>query len=157
MTESADQDLAEEATRLFPIIIRLLKATMVGPCDITNVPYGQIRVLAHLHQYGRSTVSEVAAGLGVSLATASELADRQVETGWIERSQNPADRRQVLLALAPHAADIFEQIHATRRKYFSEALNRLEPADRTAFVRGLRALVESLEESVQQLEGSSVR
>jgi DNA-binding MarR family transcriptional regulator len=157
LSSTVNQELVEEANRLLPTVTRLLKATMVVPCDITNVPYGQIRVLSHLYQHGHCTVSEVAAGLGVSLATASELADRQVETGWIERSHNPADRRQVILTLSPDATEIFSQIDATRRKQISEALARLEAEDRPAFVRGLRALVQSLEESVKQAELSLVQ
>jgi len=145
--ELNQQVFAEETMRLLPTLVRLLKSTMNDQCDMTNIPYGQIRVLSHLHQYERSTVGEVAAGIGVSLATASELIDRQVETGWIERGVNPADRRQVILTLAPHARGVFQKVHELRTAQINAAFGRLAPDDRSAFVRGLRALVDSLNES----------
>src|SRR5262245_16680036 len=135
LTTIDDNALVEEASRLLPTVMRLLKSTMVGSCgDITNVPYGQLGALAHLYQNGKSTVSEVAGGLGVSLATASELVDRQVETGWIERNHNPADRRKVLLNLSDEATQIFAEIHEQRRQQLAAALDKLEPSDRPAFV-----------------------
>lgn len=155
MSEFDDVVLAEEATRLLPAMVRLLKTTLVGRCDISNIPFGQLRALSHLYQHDRSTVGEVAAGLGVSLATASELLDRLVDAGWVERGVNPADRRQVLINLAPHAVELFHEVHEMRRTQIGSALSRLDPDDRPAFIRGLRALVESLEESVRAAEGAS--
>ncbi len=152
MQDESQRDLAEETMRLLPALVRLLKTTMADQCDMANIPYGQLRVLSHLYQNEGSTVGEVASGLGVSLATASELIDRQVETGWIERSVNPADRRQVILNLSETAADVFRKLHEQRTAQIHCAFERLSPDDRSAFVRGLGALVSSLEESLPSRE-----
>jgi DNA-binding MarR family transcriptional regulator len=142
------RELVEEAIELLPSLGRLLKSTLCIPAEETSVPFGQIRVIALLNQSGRSTVGQVAAGIGVSLATASELVDRLVEDGWLERGVNPADRRQVHLWLTPKAVAISDKLHNARRAQMASAFERLDPEDRPAFVRGLRALVDALEESV---------
>ncbi len=147
MGDRSRQDLAEETARLLPALVRNLKTTLTEQCDMTNIPYGQLRVLSHLYQHERSTVGEVAAGIGVSLATASELIDRQVETGWIERGVNPADRRQVILTLSPEATAVFQKLHENRTSQIRGAFARLTLEDQNAFVRGLRELVNSLEET----------
>jgi DNA-binding MarR family transcriptional regulator len=133
------RELVEEAIELLPSLGRLLKSTLCIPAEETSVPFGQIRVIALLNQSGRSTVGQVAAGIGVSLATASEL---------VERGVNPADRRQVHLWLTPKAVAISDKLRNARRAQMASAFERLDPEDRPAFVRGLRALVDALEESV---------
>lgn len=60
------------------------------------------------------TVSELAKRRNVSMQSASALAQRLVERGWIERTPDPDDRRQVRLELTPegleHAQATFDQI-----------------------------------------------
>src|SRR4051794_9320263 len=84
MDDTTQRELTEEAIELLPQLVRLHKATLAMPCEVATVPYGQMRIMAHLYHSGRSTVGQVAAGIGVSLATASELVDRLVEHGWVE-------------------------------------------------------------------------
>src|SRR5688572_14359869 len=97
------------------------------------IPLGQARATSFLYQHGRSSVGEVANGIGVSLATASELLDKLVDAGWAERGVNPADRRQVHLWLTPRANQFGDQLHAARRAQMSATLQKLAPADRPAF------------------------
>jgi DNA-binding MarR family transcriptional regulator len=148
MQDIRQPELVDEAIEILPSLVRLLKSTLCFPTEVNAVPFGQIRVIALLNHSGRSTVGQVAAGIGVSLATASELVDKLADDGWIERGVNPADRRQVLLWLTPKATAISDKIHEMRRVQMTSAFDRLVPDDRPAFVRGLRALVEALEEPV---------
>ena len=157
MRQRSEQVLAEETARLLPALVRILKTTLTDQCDMTNITYGQLRVLSHLYQNERSTVGEVASGIGVSLATASELIDRQVETGWIERGVNPADRRQVILTLSPEATGVFQKLHEIRTAQIRGAFARLTSDEQQAFVRGLRELVNSLEETGKPQELSFAR
>lgn len=147
MQDIRQRELAEEAIELLPSLVRLLKTTLCFPTEVAAVPFGHIRVFSLLYHSGRSTVGQVAAGIGVSLATASELIDKLVDDGWIERGVNPADRRQVHLWLTPKAVAISDKIHDMRRAQMTSAFDRLAPEDRPAFVRGLRALIEALEET----------
>ncbi len=154
MEDIRQRELVEEAIELLPALVRLFKSSLCLPGEVASIPFGQIRVMSHLYHHGRSTVSEVANGIGVSLATASELVDRLVESGWVERRPNPADRRQVHLWLTEQAIAIGDQIHDVRRRQMASAFARLAPDDRQAFVRGLRALVAALEESAPSAGGA---
>lgn len=141
-----ERELTEEAIELLPTLLRLYKSSICVPGELTSVPFGQIRIMSHLYQHGRSSVSEVAGGIGVSLATASELVDRLVENGWVEKRPNPADRRQVQLWLSDHAVAVCDRLHDVRRAQVTAAFSRLSVEERAAFVRGLRFLVEALHE-----------
>lgn len=141
-----ERELTEEAIELLPTLLRLYKSSICVPGELAAIPFGQIRIMSHLYQHGRSSVSEVAGGIGVSLATASELVDKLVEHGWVERRPNPADRRQVHLWLSERAIAVCDQMHDVRRAQITSAFARLAPEERAAFLRGLRALVEALRE-----------
>ena len=157
MEDIRHRELTEEAIELLPTLMRLYKSSICVPGELTAIPFGQIRIMSHLYQHGRSTVGEVAGGIGVSLATASELVDKLVEHAWVEKRQNPADRRQIHLWLSDRASAVCDQMHDVRRAQMASAFARLTVDERTAFLRGLRALVEALQEPAVAPVATAVR
>jgi DNA-binding MarR family transcriptional regulator len=143
-----DNVLVEEATELFPKIGKLFYAGIMNQLQLRGCTLGQMKVMGHLFHYGRGTISEVAASVGISLPTASELVEQLDEKGWVERASNPADRRQVLLELTPDARAVAEEMHEIRRGQMRAALMRLAPEERPLFVRSLRVLADVLGETV---------
>jgi DNA-binding MarR family transcriptional regulator len=61
-------------------------------------------------QRGPLTVAEAASCLMLSHSAASRAVDRLVRDGYIEREENPEDRRQKLLTLAPKGADLVQEM-----------------------------------------------
>jgi len=143
-TTPTDEELAEQALPFLPEIGKLLYAAVARHPQARGLSLGQIKATAFLALHGRRTVGEIAAGVGVSLPTASELVDRLHEIGFVERGPNPADRRQVLVWLTPEAQTFKREMHALRRGQVLAALHRLPPEERPVFVRSLEALVEAL-------------
>src|SRR5690606_12785744 len=113
-----------------PEIARRMHASFTGHPLAAGRPIGQVKVLGMLYRVGRSTVGEIAAGLGVTMPTASEQIDRLVEEGLLVREVNPADRRQVLVDLTPTAREFGRAIHELRLRQLRAALDRLEPDER---------------------------
>jgi len=142
---AVDEDaLVEAALPLLPEIGKLLYAAVARHPGLAGLSLPQIKALGFLHGQDGGTVGDLAAGLGVSMPSASELADRLVDAGLVARGANPADRRQVLLRTTPAADQCKAELRALRRAQVSAALARLDPAERPAFVRSLAALVEAL-------------
>ena len=149
--------LVAEIVGLLPTLMRCLKGNIGVDPELAAIPLGQARALGFLFFQRTATVGEVATGIGVSLATASELIDRLVDGGWVERAVNPADRRKALLGLTPKAARLGDLSIASRTAQVQAALAKLDPADRPAFVRGLSALVDVLREQTAQPEPAMSR
>ena len=135
-----DENLIEQAAATLPIIGKSLHAAVSQHPLAVGRPLAQIKTLLYLHHRERATVGEIATGLGVAMPTASELVDRLVEDGLAERATNPNDRRQVLVWLTPEAREFGSQLYALRCAQVRATLDRLEPDERPAFVRGLQAL-----------------
>jgi DNA-binding MarR family transcriptional regulator len=144
MGHDAPADSVDEAIALLQEVVQLFRVTLSNKIDAPNLPLGQLRAMTHVYHHRSCTVGEVAAGIGVSLATASELLERLVESGWVERSANPADRRQVVVTLTPRAVAIGERVHQMRRRQIGAAFDDMEEDEQHGFIVGLRAVIGSL-------------
>jgi DNA-binding MarR family transcriptional regulator len=145
-----DEDaLIAEAEQLLPEIGRHMHFAVLRHPASCGLSVAQLKGLMHVHHHGQSTVGELAHGLGLSMPAASELIDRLVELGYLERGANPLDRRQVLV----EAVAFSSQIHALRIAQLRAAFERLEPDERPTFVRSLRIFAEVLRLQAHELPG----
>lgn len=146
-----EDDLVRQVMEALPVIGRRLFASMSGHPVNVGRPLGQVKALAYLYHSGPRTVKDVARFLDVAMPTASELVDRLVDEGLVERTVNPADRRQVLLDLAPQAREVGQEIHAMRLAQIRAAMDLLEPEERAVFAKSLQALATVLERDAHTL------
>jgi DNA-binding MarR family transcriptional regulator len=86
----------------------------------------RLKVLYLLGVHGELHMSELSARLGVSLPTVSGLVDRLVDGGFARRRDDPADRRQVIVAIAPAGLtmlDRFRDLNARQMRRLLEVLD----------------------------------
>jgi DNA-binding MarR family transcriptional regulator len=82
----------------------------------SGLSMAQMGVLFHIYHGGMCGVSDVAGHQGVSNAAASQIIDRLVLQGMLERREDPNDRRAKTLALTPNGeALVCESIEARLR------------------------------------------
>jgi DNA-binding MarR family transcriptional regulator len=93
----------------------------------------------------RMSVSTLAARLGVSLATASQVVTDLEESGIVERIEDPTDRRRTLVQVAETHRALANSLLDTRLRPVQRALDRMRPAEQRSFVRGLELLAQELE------------
>jgi len=90
------------------------------------------------------SVSTLAARLGVSLATASQVVTDLEASGLVERVEDPSDRRRTLVRVADTHRKLADTLLDTRLRPVQRALDRMRPAEQRAFVRGLELVAEEL-------------
>jgi DNA-binding MarR family transcriptional regulator len=108
------------------------------PTDVRVSP-GHVQILIAL-THGPHSVGQLAEVLGVSPPAATQLVDRLVEHGMVERRHDPADRRVVLVDYVPAMRDVARRLMEVRRLRLMEAMERLSDEEARMFVRGLRLL-----------------
>lgn len=91
------------------------------------------------------SVSTLAARLGVSLATASQVVTDLEASDLVERAEDPSDRRRTLLRVAESHRKMADALLATRLRPVQRALDRMRPTEQRAFIRGLELVAEELE------------
>ena len=137
----ANEALIDAGLELLPLIGASLFAGVSHLGQSYQLTTAQVKVLLLLRAKEHMTVGEIASSLSVSMPAASELVDRLVEAGHLERYGDPLDRRRVLVAATPNARRIGEELRDLRRAQLRRALEQLEPEEGPVFVRALQALV----------------
>ena len=85
-------------------------------------------------------VGELAGRLGVGLTAASQMVGDLDRVGLVERRQDEADRRRTIVGIAAAARSEVARWVETRELPMRRTLEELSPAERMAFLKGLRIL-----------------
>ncbi len=88
----------------------------------------QFSVLNRLEKAPR-TPGELAEIERVSAPSMTRTVGRLVELGLVERTDDPSDRRQVILSLTPDAVALLRDIRRKRDAWMSVRVGRLTPAE----------------------------
>lgn len=88
----------------------------------------QLRVLVFIDTHGPQNLGAVAADLGVHPSNATRTCERLVAAGLLDRTDNPADRRYLLLELSLQGRALVAQVMEHRRAAIAAVLNRM-PAE----------------------------
>ncbi len=102
---------------------------------------GQYSVLMRLHHAERCDIGDVGSQLGITNAAASQMVDKLVQQGWLERTEDPADRRVKRLKLTSLGRDLIQQGQAARFNWTAGLPELLPPGRTSAVVEALEDLI----------------
>jgi DNA-binding MarR family transcriptional regulator len=74
-------------------------------------------------------MSVLATRLGVTLSTVSGLVDRLADAGFVSRHDDPADRRQVVVAITSEGARLLERFRELSRRQLGDLIGGLTDRD----------------------------
>ncbi len=94
-----------------------------------NLSSSQINSLIFIYRHTRTSVNDLAKRWGVTKAAASQMADKMVDQGWIDRTENPNDRRGRHLTLTPAGKMLTEEAQKFRHAWIDEFVKGLNPDD----------------------------
>ncbi|RKN43883.1 MarR family winged helix-turn-helix transcriptional regulator [Streptomyces hoynatensis] len=121
------------------LVIAVSARALVEVDDSLTLP--QLRTLVALEGLGPVKLATLAQVLGVNPSTALRMVGRLETAGMVDRRANPASRREVVLSLTPHGAEVVRQVLAHRKRGVEELVAELSPEVREGLVAGLRALI----------------
>lgn len=113
----------------------------------TSITLAQYRMLAVLWADDGQNVRDLAGRLGVDRSTATRMCNRLVSAGLIERTEDPADRRAVLISLTGEGRGVVEAVTRARRDNVGALLRALPPDRREQLVDLLDEFAELAEKS----------
>ncbi|MGB2853048.1 MAG: MarR family transcriptional regulator [Dehalococcoidia bacterium] len=123
MTEERQkEDLVEHVLELGARIFRELLPTIPKEVLQFDLTMPQLKVVLLLFLNGPMRMSDLAAGLSVSLATATGVVDRLVERDIVLRESEPKDRRVVLCRLSEKGQDLTDVLWQSARNRTRELL-----------------------------------
>lgn len=102
----------------------------------------QLGALFHLDKMGTSGVTDLGDHLGVTSAAASQMLERLVQQGLIQRSEDPQDRRVKQIYLTEQGCSILEGTIRTRKGWLDKIANSFVDGDKEPIISALNILIE---------------
>jgi DNA-binding MarR family transcriptional regulator len=100
----------------------------------------QIGALFHINNQGTCGVTDIGDDLAVTSAAASQMLERLVQNGLVERSEDPNDRRAKQIVLTEHGHRVVRGSMEIRQRWFAALADRLSTQERDHAVAVLRNL-----------------
>ncbi len=102
----------------------------------------QLKALFAIAHNGSPTVSVLAESLEVGLSAASQIVERLVQQGLVDRHDDPSDRRRAFVRLTPRGQQLVTRLREGSRDRLQNWISRLGDDDLTALAQGLHALAD---------------
>src|SRR5713226_3027342 len=146
----------DEALASYKKVHRALLTSTAGRWRDLDISMQQLRAIYLLRDEEVATVGRLAELFSIGLPAASILADRLVRAGYLERNEDPADRRRVLLTLTRAGVQLVTDLHEGSYLLLRRWMARLSPEDLAALTQGWRALAEVAAHHAHPLEKTPV-
>jgi DNA-binding MarR family transcriptional regulator len=118
----------------------LLLAVRTATSDRAGLSLTAAATLGRLQREGPARLTELAAAEGITQPSMTALVARLSAQGLVQRGEDPADRRAVVLSLTPAGADLLAQRRAARTTRLAPYLAHLSPDDLRSIAAAMPAL-----------------
>jgi len=125
------------------LAIQLLKRNIESESQNKESPITkpQMFLLYALNKYGKCKLSQVAEMMEVKPSAITVMIDRLEKAEYVKRSNDPDDRRSILVEVTPLGKDVLEMAIQERNKILQNYLTRLEPDEILLFTELLEKIV----------------
>ncbi len=110
----------------------------------------QLKSLFFIRNQECTNSGTLAAALGVTPTNTTGIIDRLVKQGLVSRTENPENRRMLLLRATDKGEELVARLRERRRGYLSEVLERMSIVELGTLAQGLASLARVTE--VQEKE-----
>ncbi|HKV19550.1 MAG TPA: MarR family transcriptional regulator [Mycobacterium sp.] len=135
VSEGVSSDQIEAVMRASRALVGISAASIAEVDDVVTVP--QLRVMMMIATRGPINLAAVAAGLDVSPSNASRICDRLLKIDMVDRREDAADRRNVVLSLTRQGHALIDRVTRHRRKAIRAVLRQMSPRQRLELTEAL--------------------
>ncbi len=109
----------------------------------TGLTMPQFSILMQLHHKGSCGMSEISERFDITNAAASQLVDKLVQSGLVERAEDPSDRRAKTLNLTDKGTSLVAQGMTERHRWMEDVTKSLSTEDQKKIIEALDILTEA--------------
>jgi DNA-binding MarR family transcriptional regulator len=138
---TTSQELAESLLRLWHHLMRGGSKQLYALLDELDLSFSHVKALHALSDLDRAvSVKELAEDLGMSLPGTSRLVDALHRRGFVDRHEDPSDRRTKRIAPTPAGHDAVARIDTARLQSLQSWVQSLSPDQRDGLAAALADL-----------------
>ena len=119
----------------------------------TGLSMPQFGILMQLHYRHNCGVSDLSDRFDITNAAASQLVDKLVQSGLIQREEDPNDRRAKLLNLSDKGRELIQQSIEERYRWVDQLAEKLTAEERAK----VNAALNIMTRAAQELEAEPVK
>lgn len=135
------EELISQLTELLHRFSRKVKQEM-NQLD-QELTMSDFLVLKYIREKGTINVSDIAKHLQVSLSHVTNISDRLIAKGLIDRVRSVEDRRVVVLTLLPEGERIALEIQKRRKEYLEQLLEKVSDEELKLLIQIFTKIYES--------------
>jgi len=136
----------EKALELMSVAVHSTKTHNSYPWLKLKLTREQLRVIFLLSFKEPASPGDVAREFGVPKANVTKVINSLIEKGFVNRYENPGDRRSYLLTLANKGKEQVAKLREFQSTIMKRIMNRLSDEDLNCLVIGFGAFVKAMEE-----------
>jgi DNA-binding MarR family transcriptional regulator len=109
----------------------------------TGLSIQQFSLIMQLHHRGGTGISDISERFEITNAAASQMVDKLFQLGYLERIEDPHDRRAKLLSLSAKGKQLIEQSIEERYRWVDQLSENLSAKDREKISDALTIMTEA--------------
>jgi MarR family transcriptional regulator, organic hydroperoxide resistance regulator len=110
-----------------------------------SLTIAQVKSLFYLHHEGTVNFRQLAAAMKVTPSNVTGIIDRLVEQGLVSRTENPEDRRMLMLRLTEKGETLINNLREKRVSRLSAMLASMSIEDLEAILKGWSIMAVAVE------------
>jgi DNA-binding MarR family transcriptional regulator len=142
--EHPERPALASALAAFEAFQQRLMAVHAAEFTTVDITMAQAKLLYVVVTGGESSMTEIAQRLGVSVSTASGAVDHLVDLGLLQRSDDPANRRQVRVSITQLGTATLEQLHELSTRQLRALFEAVSDADLAVIERATRIMADAV-------------
>ncbi len=109
----------------------------------TGLSIQQFSLIMQLHHRGGTGISDISERFEITSAAASQMVDKLFQLGYLERIEDPTDRRAKLLSLSTKGKQLIEQSVEERYRWVDQLSENINAKDREKISDALTIMTEA--------------
>lgn len=135
MAELSLSEFADKMQEIMPVIFRGFASRHSSELFKVKVTLPQFLVLNFLNVSGETKMKDLAQGMHVSTAAMTGIVDRLVRDSFVQRTDDPEDRRIIKIKLTPKGLELVKKVNQQRRQMIIKIFGKMPEADRRDYLR----------------------
>jgi DNA-binding MarR family transcriptional regulator len=131
-TDTTDSQVIARSMNAVRSIVRALRINTRAIELKMGISLAQLFVLQQLAERSASSLNELADRTATHQSSVSVVVRRLVERGFVSRTSSATDKRRIEIELTPQGRKLLEGAPTTIQTQMMNALQRLQPSDRTS-------------------------
>ena len=123
MSQPITENISENLITIYPLLYKTISKPIRSKTSITP---GGMFVLGSLKRHGTLSMSDIGKCLAMPKPHITVIVDRLIDAGYVERQNNPEDRRIINIVLTKKGQKDFEKIKESLGENLKEKLLLLD-------------------------------